>query len=239
MSSANSWMPGSNGPSSVNVVVRRGQAGADRPPDGARRAGPVGLGPLSHAARQHGQDGGQERAEASRLRVGAALDRPVRVQQPRGVECARMVVRDAGEPGERVAGDLAVGVQQDGDVLVDVLQRHVVGRPEAWVVAPLDHLGAPVAGQRGPAVVAAGVHDDQPRRVERPEQCGELVPRLVEHDDDRVAHRSTAAIAAARRAVDASTSNAASARRRAAAGASGSASTARRAAAAASASPGG
>ncbi len=163
-------------------------------------------------------EGGQEGAERARERVRAALDAAVGVEQPRGVQAG--AVRALGESFERVAVHDHVWVQQDGDRLAHPLQRQVVGRAEARVVAAFDEFGAVVARQLRAAVVGAGVDHDQLVGMQGGEQLRQLGAGAVQDDDRGEAHGRCAS----RRATESRTSKACSARRRAAAGASGSSS---------------
>ena len=64
---------------------------------------------------------------------------------------------------ERAVAQHAVGVQQHGDVMAREREAGGVRGPEARVVGQLEHLGAPVRGQRDAAVARPGVDDDQLR----------------------------------------------------------------------------
>ena len=225
-----------------------GEAGGDRPPDGARRARSEGL--ARGPAWEHGgAQRGQERAERARQRVGAALDAAVGVEQPRRVErraCARPLARARRSAPSRSS---VSGFSRTRDVLGDVLEPEVVRRAEAGVVAPHDHLGAVLARRasrrrrRGPMSTTTSSRRASSGRS----SARELGARAVQDDDGGEAHagrtrlgrRGGGMVAASSVRQASHVGRRASARRRAAAGASGSARTARSASTAASASPGG
>ena len=156
-------------------------------------------------------DGGQQRADRPRQRVRRALERAVRVEQPRHPQPA--AGRARGEQGERAVEQLAVRVEEDGDGMLRPLDAHVVGRPEPRVVPELDDLGPGRPRERRALVGRRGVHDDQLRRggepPERGEQRRERPGRVVEHDDDgERGHAASASTARVRRAVSAQVSGA-------------------------------
>ena len=70
----------------------------------------------------------------------------------------------------------------------DVLEREVVGRAEARVVAALEDVRAVVARELRAAVIRADVDHDELRRVERRQQPRELRPAAVQDDDRGPAH---------------------------------------------------
>jgi hypothetical protein len=136
-----------------------GQARGDRPADRAGGPRAVGLGPLEQRSRQEGRvdERGQQRADRAGQRVGGALDAAVGVQQPRGVECARVRPCDPRERGERAVDQLAVRVEQDRDVVPRTAQAGVAGCAEAGVVRQLDDVGPGGAGERCAVVAGAAV----------------------------------------------------------------------------------
>ncbi len=85
-----------------------------------------------------------------------------------------------------------VRVQEHRDRLGDVLEREVVRRAEAGVVAALEDVRAVLARELQAAVVRADVDHDELRRVERRQQPRELRPAAVQDDDRGPAHGSTA-----------------------------------------------
>jgi hypothetical protein len=105
------------GPELAQQVGPRGEAGRDRPPDGARAIGAVGLDAVAQRARQQrrmdqrGQVGTGRRGQ----RMGAALDGAVRIEQARSVQRGRMAARERRQAGEAVVEELAIRVEQDGD----------------------------------------------------------------------------------------------------------------------------
>ena len=187
--------------------------------------------------------GGQERADGPGERVGAALEAAVGVAEPWGVEPVLVRARGGGEPCQRVVFDLGIGVEQDGDVLDDALEPRIAGGAEPGVVAPEDHFGAARGRERGPAVIRAGVHDDEPRRRRRlrssesssaassgRDRCSTITAaKLGDAPAGSPAHRDSArtgrnrvmaaSTAVSSRRAESRTSNASSARRRAASGA--------------------
>ena len=142
MSSANRWMRGVE--ARHRSVRRRGEAGGDRPPDGARRLarGRARRGPGARREQRRVDERGQERAERPGERVRAALDAAVGVEQARGVQAGRCS-RAAASARERVAAGRSVsGFSSTVTGSRHALEREVVGGAEAGVVAALDHFGA-------------------------------------------------------------------------------------------------
>ena len=139
----------------------------------------------------------QQRRHGPGQRVGAALERPVGVEETRreqGVALAGF----GDQAGEPVVQQLDVGVEEDGHVLAGQFEPGVVRRAEAGVAVEHDHLGAVGGGERCAVVARPRVDDDELRAVaqvalERVEQHGQLGPRVVQHDDDGEAHPAASA----------------------------------------------
>ena len=119
--------PDRTGPSRRSVSVRAATHGRDRPADAARALRPERLDPLEQRPGEDRRvhDGGQQRADRPRQRVRRALERAVRVEQPRDPQLA--AGRARGEQGERAVEQLAVRVEEDGD---GMLRR--ARRPRCW-----------------------------------------------------------------------------------------------------------
>ena len=113
-----------------------------------------------------------------------------------------MAAGEGGKAGERAVEQLAVGVEQDGDVVAGLGDARVAGRAEPGVVRQLDHLGTALAGQAGAAVGRAAVDDHELRRVDevpldRVEQHAQLGLGVVEDDDGGEGHAPATSSSAA------------------------------------------
>ena len=101
---------------------------------------------------------GKEATDAAGQLMGAALDRPVRLQQAghqQGIAPARLL----DQRQQARVQQLDVGVQQRGDLVLGSLHPRVVRWAEARVVGQRDDLRAAFARQRRAPVPRAGVDD--------------------------------------------------------------------------------
>ena len=236
MSSANRWMPRSNGPSCRSVCVSAARQAAIAHPTVRGVLGAIRLDALSDRSWQQRRvhERGEEGAERAGQRVRAALDAAVRVEQPRGVQRVRGLVGACG----RAAGAHRRRRSMSGfSRIVTSSVTLLRGRRCSRRRSP---------GCRGARSPPRRVRARAPRRrrrgrcrrrsaavsgLERVEQRCELGPDSCSTITAANAHGE--ASAASKRAAESRTSNASSARRRAVAGAAASARTARSAAAAA------
>ena len=167
MSSKKRNWRGSNGPSRRRTSVRAARQAAIAQPTVRGRSARYGSARSRSGVGRAG--GGRARAAASRRCRGAGARSAGRTRPGRAAAAthSRPSAARAASRGQRVVEQLAVRVEQHGDVMARTLDARVVGGAEAGVGAELDDLRARRPRERRAVVGRGGVDDDQLRRPGR------------------------------------------------------------------------